>query len=322
MHLAFCVGKLSSLWHFRGQVANVVQLCVPFMKAFSTVIIIFNPNSTGNSPALAKSFARDLKEHLPKINVNLKQTEHTGHAEEIAYQVLLKDPNALVVSSSGDGGYNEVVNGAMRAAKETGIEPLCAVLPGGNANDHQRRVYSRPLLDALRDGKVRRLDLLCVEWGDTSRYAHSYVGLGLSSHAAHEVNRQHASRIRQTLAALFAMWHFTPALIHYGGKRRTYDSLVVANIDMMAKYLHLAKGSQPDDGVCEVITVRHRGKWQLLRAIIRSMMRRAPEIHRRKGITFTTLRPLSMQLDGEIQHLSADERVTVRVKHRVLRTLA
>ena len=60
---------------------------------------------------------------------------------------------------------------------------VCAVLPAGNANDHRRATREQPLADAIVTGSVTRIDLLRLTVEGTSpttRYAHSYIGLGLT----------------------------------------------------------------------------------------------------------------------------------------------
>src|SRR5437764_2946213 len=98
---------------------------------FSTVLIIYNPNSTGNSAGAARDLQKRLQTSL-KLPIRLLPTHYSGHAEELAYTGAKEHHNPLLVSSSGDGGYHEVINGAMRA-QLTGAKPVCAVLPTGNA---------------------------------------------------------------------------------------------------------------------------------------------------------------------------------------------
>lgn len=46
------------------------------------VIIIYNPNSTGDSESNAKELARQLRKD--KVTVETRPTKHAGHGEEIA----------------------------------------------------------------------------------------------------------------------------------------------------------------------------------------------------------------------------------------------
>ena len=79
------------------------------MKAFDTIVLIYNPKSTNDAQAKAEDFKADLK----KIHYRAKlaPTDHRGHAREIAKHYVAKYSNPLIISVSGDGGYNEVVNG-------------------------------------------------------------------------------------------------------------------------------------------------------------------------------------------------------------------
>lgn len=63
----------------------------------------------------------------------------------------------LIVSISGDGGFNDVVNGVMDVPESTAV---CTVLGAGNANDHRRSVATMSVVDAIVAGPIRRMDLL------------------------------------------------------------------------------------------------------------------------------------------------------------------
>ncbi|MBJ2122628.1 acylglycerol kinase family protein, partial [Arthrobacter sp. MSA 4-2] len=108
---------------------------------FDTITIIFNPNSTGDAPTLAQELSDELVPALPGTEIRLQPTEHAGHAVDLA-QKAASAPNALIVSVSGDGGYNEVVNGVMASGSD---DAVCAVLAAGNANDHSRVIGRKPL---------------------------------------------------------------------------------------------------------------------------------------------------------------------------------
>lgn len=291
------------------------------MVVFPRVVIIFNPNSTGDSPGLAKAFAAELRRTLPDLPIDLKKTARAGHAEELAYQAACKTPDVLIVSVSGDGGYHEVVNGAMRAIDEGKGRPLCAVLPGGNANDHYSSIAQRPLVEAIRSKGVEYMDLLAVDIEGTLYYAHSYVGLGITPLVAVELNQHTLSAFKEIWLAFKAFWRLRPFEIEMHGRRHSFDSLVLANIPKMAKYLKLAKDSQPNDGRFEIIAWPHSQKMRLVGILARSLLDHGPAAKKTKQVTFTCLKPMPMQLDGEVLHLESGTRVTVTVQHGKLRTV-
>ena len=160
---------------------------------YTTIAIIYNPNSTGSSKQLAKEFADKVQSQLPKQKIELIATTHAGHAEELAYSLSKKTKHPLIISSSGDGGYNEVINGALKAQKE-GNHPTTGLLPAGNANDHFNNLHNDDLVDLIVDGISKNIDVLkltyTAEGQETERYAHSYIGLGLTSVVGNQLNKK------------------------------------------------------------------------------------------------------------------------------------
>ena len=101
---------------------------------FTKIAIIYNPNSTGDSKQNAEELADHLKKQLPEsVVIALEATQHAGHAEDLAHELASGKQKVLLVSSSGDGGFNEVLNGLLAADNPNAA---AVVLPSGNANDH------------------------------------------------------------------------------------------------------------------------------------------------------------------------------------------
>ena len=88
------------------------------VASFDRIFVIFNPQSTGDGPQLAEELHADLARRLPDKPVRLYPTERAGHARDIAREAA-KTGHPLIVSVSGDGGYNEVVDGSCRQATTT-----------------------------------------------------------------------------------------------------------------------------------------------------------------------------------------------------------
>src|SRR3712207_5383900 len=125
----------------------------------------------------------------------------------------------LLVSVSGDGGYNEVVDGVMQAGNP---QVVCAVRAAGNANDHRRVTRQRPLVEAIVAGDVRRIDLLRLTVGSGSaarvRYAHSYIGAGLTPVVAVDLEKGGKGSWRgvATLAPAFSRFRPVPVRLEDG----------------------------------------------------------------------------------------------------------
>ncbi|GAA0318202.1 diacylglycerol kinase family lipid kinase [Kineococcus aurantiacus] len=287
------------------------------VSELSRVVVVLNPNSTGDGPSNARALRDELDGVVP---VELVETQHAGHAEELARDAVRADAGTLVVSASGDGGYHEVVNGVVDAG-----QGLAAVLPSGNANDHATAIQDRPLVEAIRavvgGEPVTRIDLLEVSGAGRRRVAHSYVGVGISPVAAAALNEHDLDAVKESFLVVHAFWKYRPLTITHDGDDIQLDSLVFANIDRMAKYAQLADDSAPDDGRYETLLIPHRGKLRLLAEFARVLRGAHPVRSRSEPYEFRTHTPMPLQLDGEVFHVEAGSTVTVRCLPRALRTV-
>jgi len=291
------------------------------MHPFDRVVLIFNPNSTGNASGLAAELRDELARRQPDLPVLLQQTEHAGHARELALEAA-RTGSPLLVSVSGDGGYNEVVDGAMQSGSDAVV---CAVLPAGNANDHHRATREQPLADAIVTGSVTRIDLLrlTVEGSSpTIRYAHSYIGLGLTPVVAVDLEKGGKGSLKETLTAARAFANFRPFEIQLeDGSRERFDSIVFANISQMAKVATLSEDGVPDDGQFEVITVKHTSKWRLLGTALKAAVRGLGPQPSVREYRFTNLEQMPIQVDGEVMELGPGAKAKVDIAHQVMQTV-
>ncbi|MHA6792350.1 diacylglycerol/lipid kinase family protein [Pseudonocardia bannensis] len=290
--------------------------------AFDSVVLVFNPQSTGDAERLACELRDELAARAPGQPVDLRPTRYAGHAREIAREAAATG-RPLIVSVSGDGGYNEVVDGVMQTP---GNGAVCAVLAAGNANDHRRVTRERPLVESIVAGDVRRMDLLRLTVGEgpdaSVRYAHSYIGLGLTPVVAVELEKGYKGSFREIVTTVRTFSRFRPFEIELAhGDRRSIDSLVFANIPEMAKYATLSEDGRPDDGRFEVIMLRHTAKWRVLGTALRAALRGLGPQPSVREYRFRTVSPLPLQIDGELVDLDAGTPVTVDIAAGALTTI-
>jgi len=292
------------------------------MVPFDRVVLIFNPNSTGDASARAQELCDELSGRRPQLPVELRPTQHAGHARDLSREAAATG-RPLIVSVSGDGGYNEVVDGAMQAGNDSAV---CAVLPAGNANDHRRTTRERPLVDAIVTGTLTRIDLLRLTVQETpawSRYAHSYIGLGLTPVVAVDLEKGGKGSIKEMLTAVRAFARFRPFEIQLGdGSRQRFDSIVFANISQMAKVATLSRDDgRPDDGQFEVVTLEHTAKWRVLGTALKASTRGLGPQPSVREYHFTTVKPMPIQVDGEVMDLDAGVLVRVDIAAKALQTV-
>jgi diacylglycerol kinase (ATP) len=222
----------------------------------------------------------------------------------------------LPVTHAMDRGHTAECNG----------DVVCAVMAAGNANDHRRTIGERPLVDAVIAGEVRRIDLLRLTVGGgpgaRTRYAHSYIGVGLTPVVAVDLERGGKGALTEIVSVIRSFARFRPLRIELeDGSRARFDSLVFANISQMANYATLSETGRPDDGRFEVIAVPHTAKWQVLWVAFKAVTRGLGPQPTAGHYAFTTLTPTPLQLDGEVLALDAGTPVRVDIAPKALATL-
>ncbi|WP_308167016.1 MULTISPECIES: diacylglycerol kinase family protein [Arthrobacter] len=282
---------------------------------------MFNPAGRRDAGRLAGRLCEDLRARLPALPVSLQPTGFAGHGRVLACE-MASAGRPLIVSISGDGGYNEVINGVMDA----GGNAVCAVMAGGNANDHRRSTGQMPLIEAIVGGEVRRLDLLRLQIGEGtdawSRYAHSYIGFGLTPAMATSIEEGTKGMLSELISVARTFSSLTPIEIaRADGARARFDSLVLANIAHMAKYGKISETGEPNDGMFEVIMLPHARKWRIALMTLRAVTIGLGPQQSRSRYEFLTLDPIALQIDGEIMQIDAHTSVLVEAERQVLATL-
>ena len=194
-----------------------ISLILPGTVNLSNVraLLIINPRATSMTGRDAGLVVRALGSRL---ELDTKQTQYRGHAGNLA-AASGADGYDLVVTFSGDGTVNEVVNGLMKI-KEPTERPALAPIPGGGANVFARTLGLPPeagqavqrILAAVAYGERRKIGLGLA--GD--RYFTFSAGLGIDAEVIADMERQRARGRRASVAAYLR----TVVRRYYGTDRR------------------------------------------------------------------------------------------------------
>jgi diacylglycerol kinase family enzyme len=291
---------------------------------YTDVFIIYNPHSTGASESNAKELAKELEDIPAAIKVHVIPTEYSGHGEQLAYELAMTGKKPLIISSSGDGGYHEVVNGALRAQAE-GADPTCGLLPSGNANDHYHNLHRQPIAQQILNGGHQYIDILQIKGRSDGRpwqrYAHSYIGIGLTPKVAAELNKVKLNRMREIQIVLRSISKLRASRLVVNGEERAYDSLIFSNVGRMSKVLSLSDTAKLTDGKFEVISFRSRGRFHLWRQLFMATTVGLHATRRADYFKFATLRRVRVQLDGELFRLDGLSSVEISLEPRILRCI-
>ncbi|MDT0169812.1 diacylglycerol kinase family protein [Pseudarthrobacter sp. BRE9] len=288
---------------------------------FDRAVVIFNAGRAGMG-ARIEALQRELAVDLPGLPVDLLPTEYAGHARALA-RTEAGQGAPLILSVSGDGGYNDVVNGVMDVP---GSKAMCSVIPAGNANDHFRSLPARTFTDALRTGEVRHIDLLRVAFRSGSReqvqYAHSYVGFGLTPLMAIGIEKGGKGKVVELISVARTLRGLKPfELVRDDGATAKFDSLILANISRMAKYGTVSESHYPDDGRFEVVTLPHAGLMKMALMTLRAVtlgLGHQPSV---TSYAFSTRNAVPCQIDGEVVHIEAGTHVRVESAMGALATI-
>lgn len=273
-----------------------------------SITIIFNPVSTGDSEKNARLLQKRLKH-----KALLVPTESAGHAEHIAYDIAKNMKPVVIIASSGDGGYHEVLNGVMRAGNK-GV--VVGTIPSGNANDHHRNAYTQPVHKSINNKQYKKIDVLHItsvlgKKTNLDKYAHSYAGLGVSSAVAIAINEGAKTNFKEKVAAVKTFLTFKPFRIVMDGKYMQLDSMIISNIPEMAKNLRLADNISISDGRFGLSLHHHVSRLNLARYFARTRFAGTRSDNTETKITFTVMRSTDIQMDGEVYKLPAGSDVTV-----------
>lgn len=293
------------------------------MTKFDEIVIVYNPNSTGDGKANAEKLRDDIEKSSNELQVTMCETQHAGHAEEIAHEYARINKQYVLISSSGDGGYHELINGVINSSA---ANITVGLLPSGNANDHYNSVASDS--DVARNiikNVSHPIDVIkitsTVDSRPWVRYAHSYIGIGLSPTIGKQLTKADLNIFNEKWLVAKYLLKYTHATVRIDGVKKRFSSLIFSNIQQMSKVLKLSQTSDITDGKFEVSSIAYQSKFHVLWMLLRSATFGLNELGSFDSYSFQTTRRLLIQLDGEVYTLDASSDVKVECLSSSLNTV-
>ncbi len=270
------------------------------MLDMKRALVILNPAARG-SPSIEK--LRDAVSALDGWETSLQATASAGHATELAREAAQQGID-VVAACGGDGTMNEVANGL------AGSETAMATIRGGTANVWAKEIGApKKLSDAISvmaTGDVRTMDLGRAG----GRYFLLMAGVGFDASIVQRVS----SRLKRWSGALaYALPSIGRAIGH-----RAVDAdvvtdgetessplywLLLGNTRNYAGVLNLTHMARADDGLLDVLLLKHGGLprlvWLAIWALFKRHQNRAGVVYEKVGMVEVRTPGLPVQIDGE-----------------------
>ena len=252
-----------------------------------------------------------------KLDYELVQTERPWHAAELA-EAAARNGFDVVVTASGDGTANEVLNGLMRARAAGFNQTAFSILPVGTGNDMAYGLSRHHGLEdgvrALAEGHRRRIDVGMVRGGDypEGRYFANGIGIGFDAVVGFEaVKIRWASGLLVYLIAVirtvFLYFHAPKVEITLDGNSFTQRTLMtsIMNGRRMGGGFMMAPESSPEDGqfdLCIASEASRMRLFQLIPYFLKGTQATQPEVkmHRARTVKVRAIEgTLPAHADGE-----------------------
>jgi len=248
--------------------------------------IILNPISGRGTAGRARPLIEE-RLHTLGVDFDLVCTERPWHAADLAEQAV-REGYGVVVSASGDGTANEVLNGLMRPVEAAGMASKPGVAMGilaiGRGNDMACGLGIPPGVEAgcqvLAKGVRRRVDVGRAVGGlyPQGRYFANGVGVGFDAVVGFEALKLKplsgfASYIVAALKTIFLYDHAPEVRLEYNGQSVVQPSLMVSvmNGTRMGGGFHMAPEARPDDGVFDLCIAGAATRRHILALMLRFM---------------------------------------------------
>jgi len=224
---------------------------VPKDKNERRYLVIVNPISRGGK---AQDRGIWLLNSLKRMGVDYEAlfTERAGHAEEMV--IKWAEDFDVIVSVSGDGTTNEIINGIMKVPS---ADLKLAMFPAGTADDFACNMGYDPkdkeeALEAILGDTYRTIDLIRYD----DRYAAVSFGLGIDSEIASGAYKWKRFRIPAYFYSGLKKCFFNRRkryLVHFDYEGQTFDGWVLisilCNAPLFGRYIKIHPEARMNDGI-------------------------------------------------------------------------
>ncbi len=245
------------------------------------------------------------------IELDIRSTQHRGHALEIARTVDLNASDGICVIG-GDGTVHEVANGLMQRQEPTSV-PL-GIIPAGTGNTLAEHLQCIDPVDAARRivaGAIQPLDVIQVTMQDRIVHCVDLVGWG----AVADINGT-AEKLRLLGTIRYSVATLWQVLLAKRRRARLvlddqefvgeFLFIVACNPRFAGPRMMLAPHADLGDGRIDVIVVRTATRWEMLKLFVKvfngtHLALNFVEYHQVRSFAIESESDDAMDLDGEMK---------------------
>lgn len=228
----------------------------------AAVIVIYNPEAGKRRAARLWRVLDILVE--AGVQVRIMETQHAGHAVELAREAASGSAGRLVVAAGGDGTIAEVAQGVTGTGARLGIIPL------GTANVLARELClpfaPRAVAASLAFGRTRPHWPGIAAGAQGERLFVQMLGVGLDAQVVQRLSRPlkraigRGAYVWQTLTEL-RRYDYAPIRLRIDGKEAEAASVIVTKGRLYAGPYLLAPEARPDEPGFSVALFQKGGPW-------------------------------------------------------------
>ncbi len=197
-----------------------------------------------------------------KFDVEILLTGKVGDGISLAKQATENNADFIVIAG-GDGTINEVVNGVMLSSKEK--KPVLGVFPCGTGDDFVKSLQPRPILDAIDEMNLQKVDLLRIKnFNDNNeanvRYCVNIADVGVSALTVKIVNgsaKRLGSALTFFVGAVKSFLKYKPIEVRVIGDDFEYKGKITTVVFANGKYfgggMAIAPEAEINDGLIDVV---------------------------------------------------------------------
>lgn len=190
--------------------------------------------------------------------VDVRTTQHAGHAEELAFAAAFERPDAIL-AAGGDGTLHQVLNGLMRfrSQQQDAPQPVLGIVPLGTGNDFAAlcgiRTPDDLIARMLTGGKPTDCGMISGATG--TRYFINVASAGMGPDVVRRLegdSRWLGSDLTYLRAIVSSFFGYRPEEIRMEDDEGLWHGrirvLAVANGRHFGSGIWVAPDAQPDDG--------------------------------------------------------------------------